>query len=130
MLLNEGTVQEFYNYGIFNSTVGTTWPSDEVYEYEYAPGGVQSNLCVGETSLGGDLTLQDCGVSAVTCWIALANDKINGGEPLVIGTDTVANTPYVMDAPGVFDSFQTSEMSLVKGTFSPYQMMFYQNGEL
>jgi hypothetical protein len=129
-LLNEGTVKEFYDDGIFNSIVGTTWPNDEVYEYLYAPGGVQTNLCIGETSPGGALTLQQCGVSAVTCWIALTNDKIDGAEPLVIGTDTVVNTPYVMDAPGTYDPFQTSELSLDDGTFSPYQMMFYQNGVL
>jgi len=130
ILLTEGTVEEFYEYGIFNSTVGTTWPNDEVYQYEYAPGGQESGLCVGETALGGALTLQTCGVSAVTCWIALTNDKIDGAEPLVIGTDNVVNTPYVMDAPAVFSSFETAQMSLYQGTFSPYQMMFDQNGVL
>jgi hypothetical protein len=130
VLLNEGTVKEFYEDGIFNSVVGTTWPNDEVYEYLYAPGGVESDLCLGETSLGAALSLQYCGVSAVTCWIPLTNDKIDGAEPLVTAIDNVANTPYVMDAPGVYSEFNTEELSLYQGTFSPYQMMFYQNGVL
>jgi hypothetical protein len=129
-LLYEGTVEEFYNAGIVNSTVGTTWPNDDVYQYEYAPGGTDSNLCVGETSLGAPLTLQDCGVSAVTCWVALANDKIDGAEPLMIATDNVVNTPYVMTSPAVYSDFDTAEMTLYQGTFSPEQMMFDQNGVL
>jgi hypothetical protein len=127
VLDNPGTVEEFYEAGIFNSVVGTLWPNDEVYEYQYAPGGVESNLCVGEPSLGAALTLQPCGVNATTCWIALAADKLDGAEPLIIATDT-SRDPYVMDAPGVFESFQTANLSESDGKISPYQMMFYLNG--
>jgi hypothetical protein len=126
----EGTVNTFYDDGIFNSVVGTTWPNDDVYEYEYAPGGKDSNLCVGETSLGNPLTLQACGVSAVTCWVALSNDDIGGYEPLMIGTDTVVNTPYVMTANSTYSDVYTSEMTLYQGTFSPNQMMRDLNGVL
>jgi hypothetical protein len=129
-LLYEGTVEQFYEYGIVNSVVGENWPTDDVYEYEYAPGGTDSGLCIGETSLGGALTLQSCGVSAVTCWIPLSNDELGGYEPLMIGTNTVVNTPYVMTAPGVFSSVTTAEMTLTTGTFSPDQMMRDLNGVL
>jgi hypothetical protein len=129
-LIYEGTVKTFYDDGIFNSVVGTTWPNDDVYEYEYAPGGKDSGLCVGETSLGNPLTLQDCGVSAVTCWVALSNDDIGGYEPLMIGTDNVVNTPYVMTATYTYSDFYTSQMSLYQGTFSPNQMMRDLNGVL
>jgi hypothetical protein len=130
ILSYQGTVKEFYDDGIVNSTVGTTWPNDGVYEYQYAPGGVSSSLCVGETSLGAALTLQVCGVNAVTCWVSMSNDDIGGYEPLMTATDTVVNTPYVMAAPGVYSAFDTEEMSLSDGTFSPYQMMRDLNGVL
>jgi hypothetical protein len=129
-LSNAGTVEEFYEDGIINATVGTTWPNDDVYEYEYAPGGVDSGLCVGEASLGNPLTLQDCGVSAVTCWIALSNDDLGGYEPLMTALDNVVNTPYVMTATYTYSDFYTSEMSLTDGTFSPSQMMRDLNGVL
>jgi hypothetical protein len=125
-----GTVEQFYDAGLFNSVVGTTWPNDDVYQYEYAPGGTDSGLCVGATSVQEPLTLQDCGVSAVTCWVALANDDLGGYEPLMTATDTVVNAPYVMEAPAEESDFDTMPLSLYQGTFSPYEMLRDLNGVL
>jgi hypothetical protein len=129
----EGTVAQFYSDGIVNSVVGTTWPTDDVYEYVYTPDGHESSLCIGTASTavpGLDLTLQKCGVDAETCWIALTIDNIGGWEPLIAATDTVLNTPYVMTAIKVGAPITTQQMYLVKGTFSPVQMWADVNGVL
>jgi hypothetical protein len=126
----QGTVEMFYDAGIFNSTVGTTWPDDDVYEYEYSPGGTPSNLCVGETAIDAPLTLQACSSGPDTYWIALANDKVNGAEPLVTAIDNQVNAPYVMTVTSTYSQFATDQMGLYHGTYWPDQMMFYQDGAL
>jgi hypothetical protein len=130
-LIYAGTVEMFYEYGTFNSVVGTTWPNDYVYEYEYSPDGTPTGLCVGETALDAPLTLQYCSDNnADTYWIALANDKMNGAEPLVTAIDNQVNAPYVMNVSSTYSQFGTDQMGLYHGTFSPDEMMFYQDGAL
>lgn len=77
------------------------YPDDHVYEIEYAPLGVGSGLCVGLRGIAGDgtpVSLQTCGVSARTIWVAdvpnstgrslfhyyapLINGTQDGGSPL------------------------------------------------
>jgi hypothetical protein len=130
-LIYAGTVEMFYEYGTFNSVVGTTWPDDDVYEYEYSPDGTPTGLCVGETAIDAPLTLQYCSDdNADTYWIALANDKMNGAEPLVTAIDNQVNAPYVMNVSSTYSQFDTDQMGLYHGTFWPDQMMFYQDGAL
>ncbi len=88
-------------------------PDDPAAEFEYAPFGVDSGLCVGTptTAIQGEgVTLQPCGVSAKTVWIAdvgftnLAGaDDINalaqGFFPLINGSDTNFSHPFVLTYP-------------------------------
>jgi hypothetical protein len=125
MLWDGGTVAVFYNAGVLGSAVGRTWPSDELYEYQYAPDGVPGTLCLGlavTAANGTAVSLQPCGTSARVLWIALSADRIGSYQPLVNGSDTVTSTPYVLTAGQVGGILTTTEMYLVAGSVAPSQM--------
>lgn len=129
----------FYQDGLVGPVVGLTWPTDETYEFNYAPDGVQSGLCLGvadTASSGEGVTLQTYGVDANTVWIGLSVDEIDGYQPLINATDTVADTPYVLTAVkgryvlrgnlGIY--LEVNPLSLVNGTFNPAQMWTNETG--
>lgn len=125
MLRDEGTVASFYSDGILGPAVGQTWPSDELYEYQYAPDGMQTTLCLGlavTAANGTAVSLQPCGSSARVLWIALSTDRIGSYQPLINGSDTVTSTPYVLTAGQVGGVLTTTEMYLSAGSIAPSQM--------
>ena len=99
--LDQGTVASLYARGLVSSVVDQNWPSDTVYEYEYAPEAVRSGLCVGTAgSAGSDtpVTLQPCGVTSTVMWV-LVPQSVPAGHvyaPLVNGSDTSATSPSVL----------------------------------
>jgi hypothetical protein len=64
------------HYGCNSSAVtgiclGTAFPDDPAFEIEYAPGGVDSGLCLGAatTAISHEgVTLQPCGVPSKSVW--------------------------------------------------------------
>ena len=80
--------------------------NDPAFEIEYAPNNVASGLCMGVASTavqGGVVTLQPCGVSARTVWIAdtfgSPSTMSNGYVPLINGSDTNFSQPFVLTYP-------------------------------
>jgi hypothetical protein len=80
--------------------------NDPAFEIEYAPYGVDSGLCLGVASTAVEeegVTLQPCGVSAKTVWIADIFDSpstlFNGYVPLINGSDTNFSQPFVLSYP-------------------------------
>ncbi len=130
----QGTVTDFCNAGIMTGVVCTTWPNNNVYEYQYTPGSVPSGRCIGTAVAavnGTKVSLQPCGVDAETTWIQLSIDTIGGYQPLIAGTDTVQNTPVVLTAgAAVGDKLTTHQLNLVDGTFNPAQMWQTVSGVL
>jgi hypothetical protein len=134
-----GPVSGFYQDGLVGPVVGQTWPTDQTYQYSYAPDGVQSGFCLGLTetaSTGEGVTLQPCGVSADTVWIALAADESDGYQPMINATDTVADAPYVLTAvrnkfvlrgSAIID-LEVEPLSLVGGALNPAQMWTDDSG--
>jgi len=135
-IMNNGTVASICTNipGLLSSEICDTWPSYDVYEYEYAPDGDQTGLCLGtsETAVNGaQVSLQTCGVDSDTLWIPLGIDEIGGFEPLIAGSDTVVNTPYVLKAgTKVGDQLTTHKLDLVDGTFNPAEMWQNETGVL
>jgi hypothetical protein len=138
-ILGFGPVSDFYQDGLVGPTVGLTWPTDQTYEYAYAPNGVQSGFCLGvadSASTGEGVTLQPCGVDANTVWIGLSADEIGGYQPLINATDTSVDTPYVLTAVksrfwvrgGSEVGLEVDPLSLVGGAFDPGQMWANQSG--
>jgi len=79
---------------------------DPAFEIEYAPYGVDSGLCLGVAATAVQeegVTLQPCGVSAKTVWIADIFDSpstlFNGYVPLINGSDTNFSQPFVLTYP-------------------------------
>jgi hypothetical protein len=129
----EGQVSDFYaanlispslalHYGCINGLVGGTsvhcsvnpltgQPSavdDYAFEVEYAPYGVDSGLCVGTGATAvqnGAVSLQPCGVTARTVWVAdtldscTSNPLYSGEIPVINGSDTNFSHPYVLTYP-------------------------------
>ena len=96
-------------FGFPNATV-----NDPAFEIEYAPFGVDSGLCMGvaATAFNNEgVTLQPCGVSAKTVWIADIFDSpdtlFNGYIPVINGSDTNFSHPFVLTYPN--NSFPTDK---------------------
>jgi hypothetical protein len=125
MLRDQGTVARFDGSGILGPAVSQTWPSDEVYEYQYAPDGVPTTLCLGvavTAANGTAVSLQPCGTSARELWVALSADRIGSYQPLINASDTITSTPYVLTAGQVGGVLTTTEMYLSAGSVAPSQM--------
>jgi hypothetical protein len=89
---------------IFNAATLVHYSLDPVYEFQYAPNGVDSGLCVGVhavASQGEGVTLQPCGFTAQTVWIQAARgtDIFSGTSPFVNGSNTNFSAPYVLTYP-------------------------------
>ena len=123
-IADQGSVSDFYGAGLASAAVdlhyGCGWnssqakctnasPDFEAYEFEYAPFGADTGLCagVGVTAYAGEkVTLQPCGVSARTLWIADYSDSpFTISIPLINGSDTNFSHPYVLTYP--FSSYPT-----------------------
>ena len=122
---SEGLVSQFYALGLVSPQVdlqfgcsptlgatttcaGTGQGDYWAYEFMYSPYGVQTGLCTGgaATAVAGEhVTLQPCGVSSKTLWIAVTwlhrHDSIAHplsafADPLVNGSDTNFSSPYAL----------------------------------
>ena len=87
--------------------------NDPAFKIEYTPHGVDSGLCMGVASTAVQeegVTLQPCGVSAKTVWIADIFDSpstlFNGYIPLINGSDTNFSQPFVLTYPA--DGYPTN----------------------
>ncbi|MBV9095724.1 MAG: hypothetical protein JO132_17950 [Streptosporangiaceae bacterium] len=88
---------------IFSPATLVQYGYDDVYEFQYAPYGVDSGLCVGVKATAGQgepVSLQPCGVSANTVWIVDRADTFLGGTvPLINGSNANFTHPYVLTYP-------------------------------
>lgn len=123
-IANEGPVSDFLQAGLVSTTLalhyGCDWnvtqgkctnssPDDYAFELEYAPFGVDSGLCPGVAAVataGEKITLQPCGTSAKTVWVAdtldscPANPLYKFEVPAINGSDTNFSHPFVLTYPG------------------------------
>src|ERR1700733_9268106 len=132
----QGTTADFFAAGLVSSAValhygcigGVNFPdcygfptavvNDPAFEIEYAPFGVDSGLCMGVASTavqGEGVTLQACGVSSKTVWIADTGNGfalspnaplgdspdtlLFGYAPVINGSDTNFSQPFVLTYP-------------------------------
>jgi hypothetical protein len=99
--LDEGTVSDFFQAGLVSSGLNLHYGNDEVFEYDYVPFGVDSGQCLGVAGTAGNgapVSLQECGVSAHTLWVADVADQQQRMIPLINGSDTNFNFPFVLTA--------------------------------
>jgi hypothetical protein len=120
----QGFTSDFFAAGLVSAAVNLHYgggaagfSDDPAFEYEYAPFGVDSGLCMGTAATASQnqgVSLQPCGVSAKTVWIwdvgvpALGNPfgtaddpgaLARGYFPLINGSDTNFSHPFVLTYP-------------------------------
>jgi hypothetical protein len=98
---DEGTVSDFFAANLVSAGLNLHYGNDEVYEFDYVPDGVDSTLCLGVAGIAGNgspVSLQTCGASSHTLWVADAADQQQRLIPMINGSDTNFSTPYVLTA--------------------------------
>ena len=99
------------------------FPNDWAYQFEYAPDGVASGLCVGVAKTPADGTkvvLEPCG-STRTTWVVDANAQLGKvSAPLINGSDTNASDPEVLNYPGSATPFQRPTPKLTTWSLQQY----------
>jgi len=137
----QGTVSDFHAAGLVSSAValhygggatinGVKTPDDVAFEWEYAPFGADTGMCMGVATTPQNntpVTLQPCGVSAKTVWIVDSADAITKGHfvPLINGADTNFSHPYVLTYPQ--DSYPTDQP---RPGLITYTLIGYSNGTI
>jgi hypothetical protein len=96
-------VPAFYAAGMVSEGVNEQYEDLSAAQIQYAPNGVRTGLCVGLATTAYEnegLTLQPCGVPAVTVWIIDTDDSrataAAGYFPLVNASTTDFDHPYAM----------------------------------
>jgi hypothetical protein len=114
--------------GIIPLANGKAWPDAIGYQYVYAPGGQESDLCLGIAAGsvahdGAPVSLQPCGVTAVTIWLTMATGPKAVFSPLINGTNVLDGNPYVLTARAPFHQLITDRLVISSGKGpSPSQM--------
>jgi hypothetical protein len=127
---DQGTVNDFWNAGLVSNGLNKTYGTDEAYELEYSPYGVDSGLCTGVGSTAGNgtpVSLQPCGESSKTVWVVDSTDPNTGPEfyPVINGSDTNFSHPYVLHYPG--NAYPTD---MPRPQLNTYMLQEYSSGDV
>jgi hypothetical protein len=119
----EGTVSDFYAAGLISAQMNLHWSSNEAYEIQYVPDGTSTILCLGTTASNGSgaVSLQPCGVSAATLWVADTADRSGRAVPLINGNNNNFSLPYSLTASSPGSRLTSSQLLPSGGTISPSQ---------
>jgi hypothetical protein len=109
----QGTVSDFYAAGLMSSGMNLHWGSDDVYEIDYAPDETWTGLCLGTSSANGSgaVSLQPCGETAATLWVADTADQNGRALPLINGNNNNFSAPYSLKASSVGTQLTSSQLS-------------------
>jgi hypothetical protein len=126
-LCNESQLSPYIcnNYGP-SSLIEGNFP---VYESDWSPYGNESGLCAGvaqASTAGAQLTLQACGVSSKTFWIADLNNAHIGYTPFLNGADTNFTHPLVLTVVATSSAKQLrlERLNLLTGGYVANEQMF------
>jgi len=98
-----GTVQQLASFGLVSQALALNYGADQAFEIELAPYGVGTGKCAGTAKAASDdepVTLQWCGRTARTIWVADSGNADDSYEPLISGSDTDFSDPQVLTEPG------------------------------
>ena len=129
----EGTVSDFYAAGLMSAQMNLHWGGNEAYEIEYVPNGDSSTiLCLGTSTSNGSgaVTLQPCGETAATLWVADTADRSGRAVPLFNGKNNNFSDPYSLTAGNPGDHLASSQLLVSGGSISPSQEWGTIFGEL
>jgi hypothetical protein len=122
----EGTVNDLYRVGVIAKSVNSTYSTDQVYQYMYAPGGKGTGECLGATPGSTAVTLLPCGTSGNTLWVGLSGWQDGNFMPLMNAVASVKSA-MLLTASSATGALAVSQMNLGATTsneitVSPYQM--------
>jgi hypothetical protein len=96
----QGTVDDFVAAGLMSEAMALHYGNDEVYEIDYAPDFTWTGECLGVSSStgSGSVSLQGCGNTAATLWVADTADQNGRALPLINGNNSNFSHPYALKA--------------------------------
>jgi hypothetical protein len=109
----QGTVADFVAAGLMNQSMDLHWANDEVYEIDYAPDYTYTGECLGTSSSnggGGSVSLQPCGETAATLWVADTADASGRALPLINGNNNNFSHPYALEASSPGTQLTSNEL--------------------
>jgi hypothetical protein len=96
-------VSAYYAQNRVSAAVDQLYGGDTAYEFQYSPYGAPTGECMGVSATpvsGEGVTLQPCGVSGNTLWIADSSGSITDSlVPLINGSTPDASNPLVLTYP-------------------------------
>jgi hypothetical protein len=107
----EGTVYDLYKAGVITKSQDDTYGTDEVYQYEYAPGGVGGNQCLAATAGSTAVTLESCGASVNTLWVGLSGLQHGNYMPLMSAALS-AKSAMLLTATSASGPLSVTQMNL------------------
>ena len=107
----------WYEDGTLNASYGL----DDVYEFEYVPAKSFTDLCLAVVPGSTTVTLQACGRTARTIWIADQAAANGAYAPLISGTDTASPAALALTATKVGATFTVTPLTK-KGAAATDQM--------
>jgi hypothetical protein len=110
-----------------SSTYGGNFP---VYESNWSPYGNESDLCAGvarPAAAGENVTLQECGVSSATFWVADESHAHIGYTPFLNGSDNTFTHPLVLtvvSGPKIGRRLRLERLNLLTGGYIANEQMW------
>jgi hypothetical protein len=103
-----------------------------VYESDFSPYGNESGLCVGvarAATAGENVTLQPCGESGATFWVADSANAHIGYTPFLNGADNNFTHPLVLTvvSSGTSQVLRLERLNLLTGGYVPNEQMWTLN---
>lgn len=108
-------------------TYGGNFP---VYESNWSPYGNGSDLCAGvakPAAAGENVTLQECGVSSATFWVADESHAHIGYTPFLNGADIAFTHPLVLtvvSGPKIGRRLRLERLNLLTGGYIANEQMW------
>jgi hypothetical protein len=101
-----------------------------VYESNWSPYGNETDLCVGVEKpafAGENVSLQPCGLTGATFWVADTAHSFNGYTPFLNGADTNFTHPLVLtvvSGPKIGRRLRIERLNLLSGGFISAEQLF------
>lgn len=111
----EGVVRDFSKAGVISGSIAKTYGSDQVYQYVYAPDGHATDKCLGASVGSTAVTLQSCGDSPNTLWVALSGLAHGNFEP-VLSAALSAQSAMLLTASAANGPLTVTQMNLSTST--------------
>jgi hypothetical protein len=111
----QGTVHDLFLAGLVPSGLDARYSSLNVFEMEFAPGGVDSGMCVGAFPV----SLQPCGTGIKTLWILDPQTTVFSIPYLAVISAATTNFQYPYSLTTLFPGVQLFTAPLLPYNLSP-----------